>query len=172
MNRPNLNDIANKFAESQLQLGSECPLKPFDPDENDTKSWIDPLTKWSLNRIPIGAQIEWVFLLNDWLPENQINKPVGTLDSNVEYCERWYSKPWNEQGKPDATFANLFWCWSRSLLETKRCVVMNTLWGARVWDETTGKKTKEAKTIPDESYEKAKEIICHPLIDWAKPHTI
>ena len=71
MNRPNLNDIANKFAESQLQLGSECPLKPFDPDENDTTTRLLLLPQFLLparlppqRQHPLPPMILWPLLLS------------------------------------------------------------------------------------------------------------
>lgn len=122
-----LKPIADQFGQHEVVKGR---LHAF-----DGSSWIDPLTLWSLRRIG-DRQIEWLIILLDWMPASQAEKnqqakrTAGDLESNVCYCEDYYTKPWTQERS--ATFALLFWsCWSRELLETRKCLVINAIWGVR-----------------------------------------
>jgi hypothetical protein len=59
--------------------------------------WIEPLTKWSLRRIPAENQINWVIVLLDWMPEYEAEKDAGSLKANVRYCEEYYARPWTQR---------------------------------------------------------------------------
>jgi hypothetical protein len=178
MNRPSLGTIADMFAQSQQELGIDCRLESFQDD-----SWIDPLTKWSMDRIPVNGKVKWVIILHDWMPKRYAGDPApGSVEENVSYCQDWYEKPWEAKAKAraealarakpgkknvsdglDATFTNLFWSWPRPLLEAKQCLVMNAVWGIR----------KEGGKAPlSVTYRRAKQIIYKPIVDWANPQRI
>jgi hypothetical protein len=137
-----------------------------------------PLIKWSLSRIPDDNPIEQVIILLDWMPKKSASQPAGTVGSNVQYCDDWYHKPWEAKEKAeaemkargekwksgtDSTFTNLFWSWPRPLLETRRCLVMNAVWGVRKPD---------VEEFLSRTIELAKQIVCRRIIDWAKPKWI
>jgi hypothetical protein len=170
--------IAARFGQHVNQNETlEKQWRPFDDD-----SWIDPLTSWSLERIG-NNRIEWVILLLDWVPEGQASKPPGTVEYNVRYCEHHYTKAGllpSERYDPvenrDPTLAHLFWsCWSHQLLETRRCLVGNAIWGARK-PHPRLKEIEELKgeALKEENTRRAKELTKEManLSSWVDPSLI
>jgi hypothetical protein len=144
--------IADKFGQQEVVKGL---LHAFDGN-----SWIDPLTLWSLRRIG-DRQIEWLIVLLDWMPDAEADKPAGDLESNVDYCEDYYTKPWTHEEERSKTFALLFWsCWSRALLETRTCLVGNSVWGVREPPKKQDKKQEGKK--------KPKKVDLTPVIPVAE----
>jgi hypothetical protein len=162
MSRPKLDEIAREFEKKLRETeGSDCRLLPFTGN-----SWIDPLTKWSLKRIPAENQIKWVIVLLDWMPENEAGRDAGSVNANVSYCEDYYARPWTQQTTElkNKTFDHLFMTyWSRALLATEQCLVMNAVWGVR-------KPT--VKAFRDSTISLAKEVICDSIINMVNPERI
>lgn len=152
--------IADKFGQQEVVKGL---LHAFDGN-----SWIDPLTLWSLRRIG-DRQIEWLIVLLDWMPDAEADKPAGGLESNVDYCEDYYTKPWTQEEERSQTFALLFWsCWSRKLLETRKCLVGNAVWGVREPPKKRPDKQKPEKVDLTPVIPVAEEIIWKEIIKMTK----